>query len=1059
MTVANNYGLVRYVANGSTTAFAVDWRLESADDFVVYKSVDGVQTVVDPSEYTAVNTDTEHKVVFNTAPASGTVIAITRSTPQEQDTPYKTSSGFQAIKVEEDFDGLTMMIQELQQDVDRSVKVKETETITGDELRDAIFEAKDDAEASAALAHDWAVKMDGKVAGEDYSAKYYAQQAADVPYNGVIATGGTTKRTLQNHFGDILNAKDFGAKGDGTTDDTTAINNAAASMNEIDLCGGTVKLSSIPAGVAFSNGYIDYEGKTLNVDGIAKFIDKNIARQRKICTVQGSDEWNPSGSNFRWAQGIAYLNVDGVDKIFVTIEMPNGRTYGTSYGMFKIAEFNLTEDGGVATLVSETNPLPLGHGEGFGAKYDKSTGKIMLISQENDPTRYLANTDNESLGITVVDYKGNSTTPSDCKSYRLRQIKELTNTAFDKIYNKHYIPNITPDGQNLVVLSKGKVSIYDLNEILSVTTVDNPYTWEDAGETIPHSLAEAGYTPPSVRYDATSVKPISEFNIDVAYSYTRQGITCDWKYIYISSGIGNKSTPHMVEVYDYSGNKVDYFNATNEASKYTDEQCGGADGWYLNSWENEGIFVKGDKIYTLTMLTRRDSSLPDIVTYNGKNYLCRVSNTNVIPTDKADDSWIPTTLAATAGTWNNTTAYSTNSATYIEKSANVWCIERYNEDLTQIPLCENGLTTNNTTFYDSQEWNILAGGYFNVNYVDPINGKEDIFFRVTNLAITYKGLNTDEAELQIRLALDDENDIKSTIIRTFSHDGSVGGVIRQYIAESTVRPNWMTFYNGTRAGINIAPSNTRINIGTTATDNALILFNSSESDSGHIWREVGKGLCIGSHSNLYLVKYTGTKTAVDGTTGEEIYTSITPQNSVVLTSAAFEPATDNQSNLGDASAKWKEIFCANATINTSDERLKQDIEDIDERVFRAWEKVDFKQFRFKQAVNEKGENARIHFGLIAQQVKEAFESEGLDGFKYGLLCYDEWGDEYEDIEVTDKPAEYDEDGNEIVPAETHVEKKLVRAAGNAYGIRYGEALALECAYQRWKLEQLEQRLV
>jgi hypothetical protein len=152
MTVANNYVPARYVGNGSTVSFAVDWRLESADDFVVYQSVDGVQTVVDPSEYTTVNTSTQHGVVFNTAPADGTIIVITRETPQEQDTPYKTSSGFQAEKVEEDFDSLTMMVQELQQDVDRAVKVDETETITPEELRDNLFTAAENATAAATAA-------------------------------------------------------------------------------------------------------------------------------------------------------------------------------------------------------------------------------------------------------------------------------------------------------------------------------------------------------------------------------------------------------------------------------------------------------------------------------------------------------------------------------------------------------------------------------------------------------------------------------------------------------------------------------------------------------------------------------------------------------------------------------------------------------------------------------------------------------------------------------------------------------------------------------------------
>lgn len=143
---------------------------------------------------------------------------------------------------------------------------------------------------------------------------------------------------------------------------------------------------------------------------------------------------------------------------------------------------------------------------------------------------------------------------------------------------------------------------------------------------------------------------------------------------------------------------------------------------------------------------------------------------------------------------------------------------------------------------------------------------------------------------------------------------------------------------------------------------------------------------------------------------------------------------DNIINLGASNARWKEVFAGTGTINTSDERQKQNIEDIDEAVFRAWEKVDFKQFLFSDAVEKKGENARIHIGLIAQRVKAAFDSEGLDGFKYGLLCYDEWEEEK------------DEAGNVINPA------------GNAYGIRYSEALALECAYQRWKLGQMQKQL-
>jgi hypothetical protein len=61
---------------------------------------------------------------------------------------------------------------------------------------------------------------------------------------------------------------------------------------------------------------------------------------------------------------------------------------------------------------------------------------------------------------------------------------------------------------------------------------------------------------------------------------------------------------------------------------------------------------------------------------------------------------------------------------------------------------------------------------------------------------------------------------------------------------------------------------------------------------------------------------------------------------------------------------------------------------------------------------------------VAQRVKEVFEEHGIDPFEFGILCYDSWDNE---------------DG-----------------AGDRYGIRYEEALALECAYLRRQVERLSQ---
>ena len=175
--------------------------------------------------------------------------------------------------------------------------------------------------------------------------------------------------------------------------------------------------------------------------------------------------------------------------------------------------------------------------------------------------------------------------------------------------------------------------------------------------------------------------------------------------------------------------------------------------------------------------------------------------------------------------------------------------------------------------------------------------------------------------------------------------------------------------------------------------------------------------------------------------------SLQPQN-------LFYPVTDNTVSVGTGANRFSILYAASGTINTSDAREKTSVQAPDESLMRAWGKVGFRIFQFKDAVEKKGSDARLHVGVIAQEVIEAFASEGLDATRYGLLCYDKWEDEYEDVEVIDTPEVVAEDGT-VTPAVTHVEHRLVTSAGDRYGIRYEEALALECAYQRWRLDKIE----
>jgi hypothetical protein len=148
-----------------------------------------------------------------------------------------------------------------------------------------------------------------------------------------------------------------------------------------------------------------------------------------------------------------------------------------------------------------------------------------------------------------------------------------------------------------------------------------------------------------------------------------------------------------------------------------------------------------------------------------------------------------------------------------------------------------------------------------------------------------------------------------------------------------------------------------------------------------------------------------------------------------LSTDTVEPGEDNTYNLGTGGIRWKEVFAANGTINTSDAREKQDIVELSDAERRVAVKLKglVRRFRFKDAVAQKGDDSRYHVGVIAQDVASAFESEGLDPARYGILCFDKWEDFYQDI--------LDGDGNPTG------EQELVNPAGDRFGIRYEQLLA------------------
>jgi hypothetical protein len=82
----------------------------------------------------------------------------------------------------------------------------------------------------------------------------------------LAAGSGATQRTALDKLRDVVSVKDFGAVGNGTTDDTTAFNNAwtASNPNPVYVPGGSYAITGTVTGSFVSFGSVTIVGGTVN---------------------------------------------------------------------------------------------------------------------------------------------------------------------------------------------------------------------------------------------------------------------------------------------------------------------------------------------------------------------------------------------------------------------------------------------------------------------------------------------------------------------------------------------------------------------------------------------------------------------------------------------------------------------------------------------------------------------------------------------------------------------------------------------------------------------------
>jgi hypothetical protein len=197
--------LVQYDGDGSRTSFAFPFPVLASDDLLVFVGQQqatgfGITGIGDPEG---------GEVEFGSPPAPGSTITLLRRTESIRETQFVDGGPFRAAAINAELDRIMLLIQEDREELGRA--------LCGHPAESAIdFSLPPTSERA------------NKLLGFDSTGTPAVFGANTLPTSGdasgalVTPTSATTARFLGEHLAARVNVRDFGALGDGITDDSAA---------------------------------------------------------------------------------------------------------------------------------------------------------------------------------------------------------------------------------------------------------------------------------------------------------------------------------------------------------------------------------------------------------------------------------------------------------------------------------------------------------------------------------------------------------------------------------------------------------------------------------------------------------------------------------------------------------------------------------------------------------------------------------------------------------------------------------------------------------------------
>jgi len=225
MTISSTKNKRTFSGDGTTLTFQWDFMVKDADHLQVWIEEGSVYTLQTLDSDYVIDSGlgtTSGEIEFSVAPTSDQKVILLRKLPLLQETEYAEYGPFPANAVENSLDSLIMIVQQLQEESNRAVKVDLIEDSSPDALISTVTAASANAKASANDASNYADDSHG-----------YANAASGYADNALASENDASNYASEAH-GYANNASNYASEAHGYANEaSTFADNASSSANEV----------------------------------------------------------------------------------------------------------------------------------------------------------------------------------------------------------------------------------------------------------------------------------------------------------------------------------------------------------------------------------------------------------------------------------------------------------------------------------------------------------------------------------------------------------------------------------------------------------------------------------------------------------------------------------------------------------------------------------------------------------------------------------------------------------------------------------------------------------